>query len=209
MAPVRNIAALLKHLSKGGKGTARKPLLGKGALDRALTNQADFDSLMRTHGGLRRGSAVGEILPHRDVVGKSYFKGGRANRNIPPEYYGRGGTQTTDAAQHGGPDQWAADRRGPRWWKHPIDEPSGLRATYEPSVGRFPTPAERRAGARGPSGRERREERTRMAKGMGVRRKEKYHPLLMESDPDFVQQVLAGDPDALARYLGRPPIRRG
>ena len=190
LPPIRGIAALLQNMAKVGRGgragqLRRKPLLGKAQLDRALTNQADFDSLMRTH------------------------EGGRANRNIPPEYYGRGGTQTTDAAQHGGPDQWAADRRGPGWWKHPIDEPSGLRATYEPSVGRFPTPAERRAGARGPSGRERREERTRMAKGMGVRRKEKYHSLLGELDPDFVQLVLAGDPDALARYLGRPPIRRG
>ena len=130
LPPIRGIAALLKHLSKGGKGTARKPLLGKAQLDRALTNQADFDSLMR--------AGSGEILPHRDVVGKSYFKGGRANRNIPAEYYGRGGTQTTDAAQHGGPDQWAADRMGPRI----ADEPPGLRR------------ARRR-----PSARERREER--------------------------------------------------
>lgn len=195
LPPIRGIAALLKHLSKGGKGTARKPLLGKGRLDKELTNLGNFAKEMRAT----------SPIPSREL----------GNRRYGGEWYGKAGPtgrrdmgwqrHHADEARNINPSGFRTSQLGPRI----TDEPSGLRATYEPSVGRFPTPAERRAGARGPSGRERREERTRMAKGMGVRRKEKYHPLLMESDPDFVQQVLAGDPDALARYFGRPPISRG
>ena len=201
LPPIRGIAGLLQSMAKVGRGgragqLRRKPLLGKAQLDKRLTQQGNFAKEMRATSRPR--FLKSSPIPSRE--GEYYGKAGPTGRRDM-------GWQRhhADKARDINPSGFRTSQLGPRI----TDEPSGLRATYEPSVGRFPTPAERRAGARGPSGRERREERTRMAKGMGVRRKEKYHPLLMESDPDFVQQVLAGDPDALARYLGRPPTSRG
>lgn len=188
--PIRGIAALLKSLSKGGTGTARKPLLGKDALDRALTTRADFDSLIRAGGG--------ENLPHRDDPRiRKLIKRGRANRNIPPEYYGRGGTQTTDAAQHGRPDRLAADRSDPfqinakpvRSLPRITDEPPGLR----------------RAGRR-PSARERREERI-----AGVMRRKTPKERTDLEDWEL-ERILAGDERAIERLMThwsvRPPARR-
>lgn len=89
MAPVRGIAALLKSLSKRGKGVGRKPLLGKGGgkdavpgLDQALTTQADFDSLMRS--GSRRDSRITHAPWNKEKWAANRARDPRAYTDEPP-----------------------------------------------------------------------------------------------------------------------------
>jgi len=194
LPPIRGIAALLQNMAKVGRGgragqLRRKPLLGKGRLDKELTHQGNFAKEMRATSRPR--FLKSSPIPTRPPANPEWYgKAGPTGRRDMGWQQHQQGTDPRPGVNRTGPMTSTGFPGSPKEEAeevaeflgrpgHPFptgsiraEEPSGLRATYEPRVGRFPTPVERRAGARRPSARERREERTRMAKGMGVRRKQ-------------------------------------
>jgi len=170
--PIRGIAALLKSMNEAGgiqklfqKKVGRRPLLGKGRLDRELTGITDQDAWI---------NPVGPVKP-------------RKRKNLRRQV-GFSGHPVYDFSRRVLNDRsyWGSPMGGPKI----VDKGPGY---FKEHIG---------------SPREQREARIREAYRQKQGERSLAPELRRKRSPEL-ERILAGDPDAIARLLGLPPVERG